>query len=323
MTEKRETPARADLGVQQHSDTRDDRPRRPIPGHIQKTDKHETPARTDAVASHSDAPGDRLRTAAATDVRNVPVRADGAEPRRQRMSSQVLVRFGIAALGVLALIAGGVDSFVLGSDAAAVAVLAAGTALLIVAVVLPRLTELDIRNGGVSLKLTQEAAASGAPTAAAVMENSGLSRFAITYELVHAELRGDPELDRARVHLQNVMVERAQAMALGSKIPAAEVRALFLEGSPVLRILGIGFMKGDPSTADLGLLVSAVAAPASSNEQLQILAVIEQLWSRWSRDERQYIQNCIRSTDFPPGTGRSARAAGILDLPVEPRPPRT
>ncbi|HEY4421487.1 MAG TPA: hypothetical protein VGN22_18315 [Pseudonocardia sp.] len=239
------------------------------------------------------------------------------------MSSQVLVRFGIAAVGVLALIAGSVGSFVLGSDAAAVAVLAAGTALLIVAVVLPRLSEFDVRTDGVSLKLTQEAAASGAPIAATVMESSGLSRFAIAYEIVHADLRGDPGLDRARVHLQDVLVERARAMAFGSKIPAAEVRALFLEGSPVLRILGIGFMKGDPSTADVGLLASAVAAPASPNEQFQALAVIEQLWSRWSRDERQYLQSRIRSTDFPPDTGRSARAAGILDLPVEPRPPRT
>jgi hypothetical protein len=238
------------------------------------------------------------------------------------LSSQVLVRFGIAAVGVLALIAGGVGSFVLGSDAAAVAVLAAGTALLIVAVVLPRLSEFDVRKDGVSLKLTQEAAASGAPIAAAAMETSGLSRFAIAYEIVHAELRGDG-LDRARVHLQDVLVERARAMAFGSKIPAAEVRALFLEGSPVLRILGIGFMQGDPSTADVGLLASSVTAPASPNEQFQALAVIEQLWSRWSRDERQYLQSRIRATDFPPGTGRSARAAGILDLPVEPRPPRT
>lgn len=233
------------------------------------------------------------------------------------------MRFGIAAAGVLALIAGGVASFVLESDAGAVAVLAAGTVLLIVAVVLPRLSEFDVLTGGISLKLTQEAAASGAPIAATVMENSGLSRFAIAYEIVHAELWGDdPGLNRAGVHLQDVLLERARAMAVASKIPAAEVRALFLQGSPVLRIVGIGFMKGDPSTADVGLLASAVAAPASPNEQFQALAVIEQLWTRWSHDERQYLQSRIRSTDFPPGTERSARAAGILDLPVEPRPPR-
>jgi hypothetical protein len=238
------------------------------------------------------------------------------------VSSQVLVRLGIAAIGVLALIAGGVGAFVLGSDAAAVAVLAAGTALLIVALVLPRLSELDVRADGVSLKLTQEAADSGAPTAAAVMEHSGLSRFAIAYEIVHSELRGNPEFERARVHLQDILVERARSMAFGSKIPAPEVRALFLEGSPVLRTLSIGIMKGDPSTADVGLLASAVVAPASANEQYQALGVIEQLWSRWNRDEREYLHSRIRSTDFPPGTDRSKRAAGILDLPVEPRPPR-
>jgi hypothetical protein len=235
--------------------------------------------------------------------------------------SHVVVRLGAAVVGFFALVAGGVSAFVLRSDAAAVCVLVAGAALLILAVVLPRISELDLGADGISLKL-METVATGAPTAAVVMESSGLSRFAIAYETVHAELRRNPEYDRARVHLQDVLIERARAMAFGSKIPATEVRAMFADGSPVLRALSIGIMKGDPSTADVGLLASAVTAPASANEQHQALGVIEQLWSRWTPSEREYLQSRIRSTDFPPGTSRSSCAAGVLALPVEPRPPQ-
>jgi hypothetical protein len=238
------------------------------------------------------------------------------------MSSQVLARLGVAGVGVLALIAGGVGAFVLRSDGAAVAVLGAGTALVIVALILPRLLELNVGKDGISLTLTREVVSIGAPTAAATMESSGLSRFAIAYELVHFELRGDPDYELARIHLQDVLVDRARSMALGSKIPAAEVRALFLEGSSVLRVLSIGIMKGDPSTADTGLLTSSIVAPASPNEQYQALDLIEQLWTRWSREEREYLQSRIRSTDFRPGTDRSKLAARILDLPVEARPPQ-
>lgn len=243
-------------------------------------------------------------------------------PRRRGLSFPLLLRLGAAAVGVVALIAGGVSAFVLKSDSAAVAVLAAGTALLIVVLILPRLSEVNVGTGGVSLKLTLEAAATGAPTAATVMESSGLSRFAIAYEIVHSELRGEPDYERARVHLQDVLVERARSMAFGSKIPASEVRALFLDGSPVLRTLSIGIMKGDPSTADTGLLASAIVAPASANEQYQALELVEQLWVRWTREEREYLRSRIRAADFQPGTDRSSLAARILDLPVEPRLPQ-
>ncbi|WP_433274356.1 hypothetical protein ACQPZA_25265 [Pseudonocardia xinjiangensis] len=251
-----------------------------------------------------------------------PAGAGAGAPRRPGLSFALLLRAGAAALGIAALVAGCVSAFVLRSDTAAVAVLVAGAALVIVVLVLPRLSELNVGTDGVSLKLTMEAAATGAPTAAGVMENSGLARFAIAYEIVHSELRGNPEYESARVHLQDVLVERASAMAFGSTIPAAEVRALFIGGSPVLRTLSIGFMKGDPSTADTGLLASAITAPASANEQYQALDLVEQLWARWSREEREYLRSRIRATDFQPGTSRSRLAARILDLPVEPRLPQ-
>jgi hypothetical protein len=81
-------------------------------------------------------------------------------------------------------------------------------------------------------------------------------------------------------------------------------------------------MKGDPSTVDTSLLASAIVAPASANEQYQALKLIEHLWGRWTREEREYLRSRIRAADFQPGTDRSSLAARILDLPVEPRLPQ-
>src|SRR5689334_3765277 len=86
-----------------------------------------------------------------------------------------------------------------------------------------------------TLKLTADAAAAGAPKAASLLESSGLADYAAAYGIVNTELREKEEFRAARVHLQDSVVRRARAFAFANKIPAAEVRALFLHGSPVLR----------------------------------------------------------------------------------------
>jgi hypothetical protein len=113
-------------------------------------------------------------------------------------------------------------------------------------------------------------------------------------------------------------VRRARAVAFANKIPAAEVRSLFLHGSPVLRTLSIGMMQGDPSTTDAALLASAISSPCSPNEQYQALVLTKDLWTRWSRADRELLQHRIRTTDFPSGSDRSAAAAEVLALTCGP-----
>lgn len=232
----------------------------------------------------------------------------------------MLVRTAIALIGVLALATGATAAFVLRSEIAAVTALVGGFALLIVAVVLPRLSELGVSSEGVTLKLTRDAAAAGAPKTASLLESTGLADYATAYGVVNAELRGMEQFADARVYLQDSLVRRARAIAFANKVPAAEVRALFLHGSPVLRTLSIGLMQGDPSTTDAALLASAISVPLSANEQYQALVLTKDTWRRWSREDRELLRHRIRTTDFTPDSDRSGVATEILALPDRPGP---
>jgi hypothetical protein len=223
--------------------------------------------------------------------------------------------------GVVALAAGGVAAFVLRSESAAVTTLIGGFVLVIVALILPRLSELGFGADGFTLKLTADARDAGAPTVAATMESTELGEYATAYALVNAELRADPRYDQARVHLQDSLVRRARAVAFANKIPAVEVQSMFRDGSPVLRVLSIGMMQGDPSTADAALLAKAISEPRSANEQYQALVLIRQTWPRWTREDRELFQHRVSTTDFPPASDRSVEAAELLSLPIDPRVP--
>jgi hypothetical protein len=211
-------------------------------------------------------------------------------------------------------------AFVLRSDTAAVVALIGGFALLITAVVLPRVSEIGVSTDGLTLKLTKDAAAAGAPKTASLLESTGLADYATAYGVVNAELRGNEQYDAARVHLQDSLVRRARAIAFSNTIPAAEVRSLFLHGSPVLRTLSIGLMQGDPSTTDAGLLASAITDPLSGNEQYQALLLVRDRWTRWSGEDRELLRHRINTTAFTPGSDRSALAAQIVALPDGPGP---
>ena len=232
----------------------------------------------------------------------------------------VMVRIAIALVGVIALAVGATAAFVLRSDTAAVVALIGGFALLITAVVLPRVSEIGVSTDGLTLKLTKDAAAAGAPKTASLLESTGLADYATAYGVVDAELRGDEQYYAARVHLQDSLVRRARAIAFANKIPAAEVRSLFLHGSPVLRTLSIGLMQGDPSTTDAALLASAISSSLSANEQYQALLLVRDRWAQWSREDRELLRHRIATTGFTQGSDRSALAGQILSLPDGPGP---
>jgi hypothetical protein len=71
-----------------------------------------------------------------------------------------------AVLGVLAIAVGAAAGFSSRSEASTVAIIAADTAFLVIAVVAGRLSELDVGATGIRVKLNIDAKAAGAPTAA-------------------------------------------------------------------------------------------------------------------------------------------------------------
>jgi hypothetical protein len=81
------------------------------------------------------------------------------------------------------------------------------------------------------------------PKAARILDRSDLANFAESYAFIHEELH-DPRYREARVHLQDLLVERAAALARREKFDASEVRTLFKNGSPMIRVLSLGLMRG-------------------------------------------------------------------------------
>jgi hypothetical protein len=70
----------------------------------------------------------------------------------------------------------------------------------------------------------------------------------------------------------------------GDPIDPSAVRALFRSGSDGARITALGFMQGDPATADLDIVLEVVAVSRSAFEQAYALAVAEEMSRRSSLD---------------------------------------
>jgi len=112
-------------------------------------------------------------------------------------------------------------------------------------------------------------------------------------------------------------VERAAAVARREKFDASEVRRLFQNAAPTMRVLAIGLMQGDPSLADGPTIVEAIANSRSANEQYQGLKLTEQCWPRLTPSYRDGAC-CNRGRPGDQGRLYSRRALTekILALPT-------
>ncbi|HEY0537889.1 MAG TPA: hypothetical protein VGD53_05955 [Actinoallomurus sp.] len=84
---------------------------------------------------------------------------------------------------------------------------------------------------------------------AVILERTDLAGFADSYALIHDEL-SDEKHKAAKVHLLDLLLERSASIAWREKFDAMEVRKLFREGTPMMWVLTLGLMAGDPSLAD-------------------------------------------------------------------------
>ena len=98
---------------------------------------------------------------------------------------------------------------------------------------------------------------------------------------------------------------------------ATEVRALFKNGTPMMRVLTLGLMRGDPSLADELTIVSAIADSRSANEQFQGLTLALLCWHTLARSDRTAIQSAIKDSPYipDPGLDRQSLADQLLALP--------
>jgi hypothetical protein len=202
------------------------------------------------------------------------------------------------------------------SGAGIVTLLVIGALLLVSPFVIARVERLSSNTAGYQLQLTREIAELGAPNTARILEDTDLARFAEGYAVTGKEL-ADVRFEAAQVHLQDLLVHRAAALAHQEKFEAAEVRTLFANGSPELRVLAIGLMKGDPSLADGATILAAIADPRSPNEQYQGLELAKVCWPHLSRSYRSAIHSVIAdSSGIRTSYDRAGIAAELRAMPL-------
>ena len=202
------------------------------------------------------------------------------------------------------------------SGAGIVTLIIVGAVLLISPFVIARVERLNANSAGFELPLTREIAEMGAPNAARILDSTDLARFAESYAVAGKEL-SDSRFEAARAHLQSLLVQRAAALAHQEKFEAAEVRTLFTNGTPEIRVLAIGLMKGDPSLADGATILAAIADPRSPNEQYQGLELAKVCWPQLSRSYRSAIQSVIAdSSGIRTSNDRAEIAAELRSMPL-------
>jgi hypothetical protein len=227
----------------------------------------------------------------------------------RRWPTLLLVIIGLALVGI-----GAERVLVTASGAGLVTIVIVGAVLLVSAFILARVDRFTAP--GAALQFTRDMAGLGAPRAARVLEHTDLARYADSYSVMHKELDDDSYRD-AKLHLQDLLVERAAAMARKEKFDAAEVRALAANTSPAMRALALGLMKGDSELADGGTVLAAIADPHSASEQYQGLELAKLCWPHLSTSYRSAIRSVIEANpDAMAGSAQRPLAQEILALPV-------
>ena len=227
----------------------------------------------------------------------------------RRWPTLLLVVIGLALVGI------GVERvLVTASGAGLVTIVIVGAVLLVSPFILARVERLN--TPGSALQFTRDMAGLGAPRAAHILERTDLARFADSYSVLHKDL-DDASYREARAHLQDLLVERAAAVARKEKFDATEVRALAANGAPAMRALALGLMKGDSELADGSTVLAAIADPRSPSEQYQGLELARLCWPHLSTSYRSAIRSVIEANpDAMAGPAQRPLVQEILALPV-------
>jgi hypothetical protein len=197
-----------------------------------------------------------------------------------------------------------------------IAAVTAGSLLLVSPFVISRVEQLSVTTSGLNMRLSKDVADAGAPKAARILDRTDLAWYAQSYSFIHEEL-GAEAYRAAKMHLQDLLVERAAAVARREKFDASEVRTLFRNAAPTMRVLALGLMQGDPSLADGPSIVDAIANSRSANEQYQGLRLTEECWPRLTSAYREAVRAAIEaSPQIKTGSSRQALAEKILALPT-------
>lgn len=240
-----------------------------------------------------------------------------------RWAARRLPRLVMGTAGLALLAAGAVRTFSVEGTTGPVALLVVGVLLVACPDLARRIEKLKVDSTGFEMHIVRDIQELGASKAAALLNNTELADFAQSYTLIHEELAAD-HFRPAKIYLQDLLVSRAATCARRTKFDAAEVRSLFKNGTPTLRVLALGLMRGDISLADGPTVISGIARPASNNEQYIALVLAERSWQRLSVAERSAVHAMAQEIHelaqedllVPTSGGRARMARKLLELRI-------
>jgi hypothetical protein len=212
----------------------------------------------------------------------------------------------VLAIGVWRALAGATGS-------TPIVLLAVGGLLLLSPFIVDRIEQISLSSSSLDLRLSRQIAEQGAPKTARILDHTEVASLAEAYAVIHEELV-DPDHTTVRTHLQDRLVGRAAAVARQQKLDAAEVRILFQRAAPITRVLILGLMEGDPSLVDAPTLSSAIARPATRNEQYHALLLAKRCWTQFDSSERAMIHASIDKAALSKKSRRYPMASEIRAL---------
>jgi hypothetical protein len=204
-----------------------------------------------------------------------------------QMRNKAWLQWVACAVGFAALALGTWRAISVDGEAGLTALIVVSVALVLAPLIMPRLTGLSVGTDGFRFSLTQDLAESGAVRSARLLDHTELAELAEAYGVIHQELSG--EHMKARIHLQDTLVDRAAMFAKQHRFDPAEIRDAFGVAAPMTRVLLLGLVKGDPRLIDAAMLASAIKRPATGNEQYQALTLAKQHWNRFDTPDRELL----------------------------------
>lgn len=225
----------------------------------------------------------------------------------------------LGAAGLALLGAGTVRAVESGGQSGIVIMVIAGAVLIVSPFVVDRLESVSAGSASVEVRFTRQVIDLGAPKAAKALHGTAVSVLVESYSFIHTELPHGQFSD-AKAYLQDLLVQRAAAIAQTEKLQAREVRTLLQEGPAVIRVLAIGLMIGDVSLADGPSIASAIGDFRSRNEQYHALRLAGLCWPRLPRQDRQSVRDAVSKAidngSIAADSDRAPLAEDVLALPV-------
>jgi hypothetical protein len=208
------------------------------------------------------------------------------------------------------LVVSGAVGFFTGHNDGLTMLLVIGLLMILVPAIVDRLKSFEFNQ--LKVELVHQLDATGARKTADIFRRLGIDREIDAYATIFTELRG-PGQEDVRASVLDQILRRVAAVSAVEEVDANEVQAMFFGGTPVVRMMALGLMEGDPRLINDQILLESIRHSASGNEQYHGMRLANLYWNRLNIVVRAEIKSAVASSRHL-GPGRRLLAEEILKL---------